>query len=164
MSTYQDSPQQLARPTAPAPVRNAATAMYVGLALTLVAVVALIVDQAMGDSLTQQFKEAYPSYSAERIGTVKSSVLTYLFTLGVAGLILWPWMAAANKKGKGWSRIAATVVFLLSTFIALYDFTQNFPLFVTLTGLLPCVAGLVAVGLLWMKDSSAFYAGSRRAA
>ncbi|MFF2925869.1 hypothetical protein ACFVTP_26285 [Streptomyces celluloflavus] len=158
------SQQQLARPTAPATVKNAATVMYVGMGLTLLAAVVLIVDQAMSDTLTQQLRDAYPSYSASRMSTVKSSILTYLFTLGVAGLILWPWMAAANRKGKGWSRIAASVVFLLSTVIALYDFTQNFPLFVTLTGLLPCVAGLVAVAFLWMPDSSAFYAGNRATA
>ncbi|MFF4159188.1 hypothetical protein [Streptomyces sp. NPDC001678] len=159
MPSQQERAGRLQRTAPPAPIKNAVTVMYAGVALTLVAVLAVIIDQATADSLTQGLKDAYPQYSSDRIDTVKSSILTYLFTIGVAGVCLWLWLARASRKGKSWSRVAATVVFALATFISLYNFTQHFPLYVTVAGLLPCAAGLVAVGLLWKRDASSHFAG-----
>ncbi|MFE0043468.1 hypothetical protein [Streptomyces albireticuli] len=159
MPRSQEHPEQLRRPTTPAPVRKAAATMYIGVAFTLLAVLVVVVDQATADGLARHLEDAYPDYSSSRVDSVKSSILTYLFAIGVAGICLWLWMARASKKGKGWSRTAATVVFALSTFIALYNFTQHFPLYVTVTGLLPCAVGLVAVAFLWNRDSTAYFSG-----
>ncbi len=51
------------------------------------------------------------------------------------------------------------MLFAVSTFIALYNFTQHFPLYVTVAGLLPCVAGLIVVALLWTPDSRSYFSG-----
>ena len=62
------------------------------------------------------------------------------------------WAVGRRKRG---ARLVATAVFVLATGIALLNLsvseygTRIFPTVWGILGLLPCVAGLVAVILLW---------------
>jgi hypothetical protein len=86
---------------------------------------------------------------------------------GLIATGLWLWMAWANKGGRSWARIMATVFFGLLTagelalLIELASHTGPllFPhLFFSLFFLVYWLAGLSAVVLLWGRSSSDYYA------
>lgn len=90
------------------------------------------------------------------------SATTALLT-GIVGMLvsplLWLWMARACRTGRNWARIMSTVLFAISTL--------NFALFIVRPGsdgvlwklltIATWVVGLLAVRLLWARDSSAFF-------
>ena len=90
------------------------------------------------------------------------SATTALLT-GIVGMVispvLWLWMARACRTGRNWARIMSTVLFAISTL--------NFALFIVRPGsdgvlwklltIATWVVGLLAVRLLWARDSSAFF-------
>ena len=80
---------------------------------------------------------------------------------GLIGIGLWLWMAWANKAGKNWARITATVFFALDTLSVLAGFRQAEPALSRAVSLLVWLAGLGAIVLLWQKISSAYFAASR---
>jgi len=137
--------------TTPTATGKAVIAMRVGMTLSLLAVVTIVVDQASGDNLTRQLQGLYSDPG--KVDMAKSSILTYLFAINAVGVISWLWLAWAAKNGKHWTRATTTVVFVLATAISCYNFTQPHPFFVTLVGVLPCIAGLATVVLLWQRDS-----------
>lgn len=86
------------------------------------------------------------------------------------GAALWWWMAWANKAGKRWARITATLLFGLNAlagtsvwlelghkgafFASAFAATTGFYLVVRLVSLL---LGLTAIVLLWTRKSSDYY-------
>jgi hypothetical protein len=80
---------------------------------------------------------------------------------GLIGIGLWLWMARANKAGKNWARITATVFFGLDTLSVLAGLRQAEPAVSRVFSLLVWLAGLGAVVLLWQKISSAYFAASQ---
>ncbi|WP_222853405.1 hypothetical protein [Fodinicola acaciae] len=150
------------KPKATGSARNAVVAMYVGAGLTVAGAVAPIVDAATGDGLTRELASVYPGRTAF-VEMAKTSILTYLFFISAVGVIGWLLLAWATRRGKGWARVASTVVFLLGSAILLYDFTQPHPALITVTEALPCLAGLAAVTFLWMRDSADFFRNAKTA-
>ncbi|GAA1982749.1 hypothetical protein [Amycolatopsis minnesotensis] len=140
-------------------VRHAITAMRAGAVLTVAAAIVAVLDQATGDGLTRRLQAAYPA-DPGKVDMAKSSILTYLFALAAVGVVLWLWLARASGKGRPWSRVVATVVFVAGTALSAYHFTQPHPMLVTVVGLVPCVAGLAAVAFLWQRGSSAYFAAA----
>ncbi|GAA1567927.1 hypothetical protein GCM10009804_25570 [Kribbella hippodromi] len=133
-------------------VRKAVVAMYVGAGLTVAGAVAPIVDGATGDRLRHGLLAAYAG-RPDQVDVAKSSILTYLFTISVIGVIAWLVLAWAGKRGKRWAPGAATATFLAGSAVLLYDFTQPHPLFITTIQAAPCLAGLAAVFYLWKNNS-----------
>jgi hypothetical protein len=104
-------------------------------------------------------------------------LLTLAIVLGLAGAVLWLWMARANGKGRHWARIVSTVLFGLATLELIRQYPgdqlghlvlvgQAQPVIhngsgVTVLALivpaLTWLAGLAAVWLLWRPASSAFF-------
>jgi UDP-N-acetylmuramyl pentapeptide phosphotransferase/UDP-N-acetylglucosamine-1-phosphate transferase len=129
-------------------------AMYTGLALTVLAVLALVLDLASTGVLAQHLHEVYEGYVSP---PDEAAVAAYLFTLGGLGLLGWLWMLRTVRRQKRWARPVATVLFLLASAVALANLTVReydqtiLPIQVGLAGVLPCIAGLVAVILLWRK-------------
>lgn len=89
----------------------------------------------------------------------------------VPGAALWWWMAWANREGKSWGRIAATVFFGISALggssawlvlghrgafsVSAWAATTGLYLVVSIVFLL---LGLTAIVLLWTRKSSDYYA------
>lgn len=133
--------------------------MYAGLVLTVVATIAPYVDRATSHVLADHILAGYPSYSPERIDTAVSLWLAILTTVGALGVVSWIWTMWAVKAGKGWARWAATVMFILGTLVALTallvkDTSGDSGLAPLLgwIGILPCLAGLGTVTLLWRRS------------
>jgi CDP-diglyceride synthetase len=75
---------------------------------------------------------------------------------------LWLWMGRANKRGRSWARITATVFFVVLTagesalLIALHAGRLLYLSFILLS-LVYWLAGLRAIVLLWRRSSSDYY-------
>jgi hypothetical protein len=140
--------------------RSAIGAMYAGLGLTVVALIVPYVDHATANVLAGHIRAGYPAYTQARIDSAVTAYLVYLSVVGALGIIGWLWTIRAVKAGKRWARGAATAVFALGTGIALIDLLVRdtsgdvgLPPLLGWVGMLPCLAGLLAVMLLWRRSS-----------
>jgi hypothetical protein len=133
--------------------------MYAGLGLTLAAMIVAYVDHATGNVLASHIRAGYPTYTQARIDTAVTTYLVYLSVVGALGLICWLAAIRAVKAGKRWARGAATAMFALGTGIAVIDLLikdtsgdSGLPPLLGWAGMLPCLAGLLAVTLLWRRS------------
>ncbi|MFB7915194.1 hypothetical protein [Streptomyces sp. NPDC056061] len=126
-------------------------ALRAGAVLTLLSACVTV---ALSGDLADQLHALYPA-DPTRAETAESSILTYLFALEAIGLGLWWWTARAVRNGKPRARALATGAFVAGTALSLYHFTQPHPFLMTLAGALPSLAGLVAVILLWSRNTAA---------
>jgi hypothetical protein len=139
--------------------RSAIKAMYAGLGLTAAAIILTYVDHATANELANHIRVGYPAYSQARIDSAVATYLVYLSVVGALGIICWLWTIWAVKAGKQWAREAATAMFVLGTAIALTDLLikdtsgdTGLPPLLGWAGMLPCLAGLLAVVLLWRRS------------
>ncbi|HWM73166.1 MAG TPA: hypothetical protein VNQ53_05470 [Nocardioides sp.] len=138
--------------------RAAIPALYAGLALTVAATLAPYVDRASGNVLADHIRDGYPTYSPERIDTAVSTWLVILTVLGALGVVGWVATIWASRTGRAWSRPAATAAFVVGTALAATALltkdtsgdTGLAPLLGWI-GMVPCLAGLVAVVLMWRR-------------
>ena len=139
--------------------QSAIVAMYAGLALTVVALIVPYIDHATANVLADHIRAGYPTYTQARIDTAVTTYLVYVSIIGALGVISWLWTIRAVNAGKRWARGAATAMFALGTGIALFDLLvkdtsgdTGLPPLLGWIGMLPCLAGLLAVTLLWMRS------------
>jgi hypothetical protein len=139
--------------------QSAIVAMYAGVALTVVTLIVPYIDHATGNVLADHIRAGYSRYGQARIDTAVTTYLVYVSILGALGLICWFWTIRAVNAGKRWARGAATAMFVLGTGIALFDLLvkdtsgdTGLPPLLGWIGMLPCLAGLLAVTLLWMRS------------
>ena len=102
---------------------------------------------------------AIPAYTQARIDSAVTTYLVYLSVVGALGIVSWLGRYRAVKAGKRWARGAATAMFVLGTGIALIDLLirdtsgdTGLPPLLGWAGVLPCLAGLLAVTLLWRRS------------
>ena len=138
--------------------RLAIRAMYAGLALTVAATILPHVD---ANGLAHHIRNDYPTYAQSRIDSAVTTYLIYLTVLGALGIIAWLWTIRTVKAGNRWGRAVATALLALATGIALFDLLvrdtsgdTGLPLLLRWVGLLPCLAGLLALTLLFKKGAS----------
>ena len=132
--------------------RRAVAALGVGLLLTVATLVALVVDQVSAHGIADHVQALYGPFNLSPDPNV---LFTILYVTGVCGVALWLatiWGAVRQKRGLA---ILATVVFLAATSIGFLGLvvaehgTRILPTLWGVLGLLPCLAGFVAVVLLW---------------
>lgn len=152
--------------------RSAIVAMYAGLALTVVTMTLPYIDHATAQVLADHIQAGYPTYSHARIDTAATTYLIYLTIIGALGVICWLWTLRAVTAGKRWARGGATAMLVPGTGIAVFDLLvkdtsgdTGLPPLLGWIGMLPCLAGLAAVTLLWIGgDHCTAEAGHRRVA
>jgi hypothetical protein len=139
--------------------RPAIGTMYAGLGLT---VVAMVVPYVARTRLAEHIRAGYPSYAEGRIDTAVMTYLIYLTVLGALGIVCWFGAIWAVRTGKRWARGVATLVFALGASIALFNLLvkdtsgdTGLPPLLGWVGTLPCLAGLLAVTLLWRASRPA---------
>jgi hypothetical protein len=140
------------RTAPPRRYRSALRAMYAGLMLTVVAAAAPYIDRATTHALAHHIRDGYPSYSAGRIDAAVTAWLLILSVVGAFGVVGWAWVIWTVRTGKRWALPAAATMFTLGTSVALTallvkDTSGETGLAPALgwIGLLPCVAGVVAL-------------------
>ena len=138
--------------------RSAIGLMYTGLGLAVVALIVPYVDHATANVLAGHIRDGYPTYTQARIDSAVTTYLVYLSVVGALGITCWLWTIWAVKAGKRWARGASTALFALGTAIALTDLLikdtsgdTGLPPLLGWAGVLPCLAGLLAVTLLWRR-------------
>ena len=139
--------------------RSASMTMYAGVALTVAAMIVSYIDHATANLLADHIRAGYPTYPDARIDTAVTTYLVYLSIIGVLGVVCWFWMIRAVNAGRRWVRGAATAMFVLGTGVALFDLLvkdtsgdTGLPPLLGWTGMLPSLAGLLTVTLLWIRS------------
>lgn len=137
--------------------RWAVRAMYAGLGLT---VLATAIPYATKDLLADHIRAGYPAYAPAQVNTAVSTYLILLSVIGALGVLAWIGTTWAVRAGKRWARPAATVMLVLGLTIGLTALVTRdtsgdtgLPATLGLLGMVPTLAGLVAVGLLWSPSS-----------
>jgi hypothetical protein len=130
--------------------------LYAGLVLTVLSVAAVYVDRASTGLLAAHLEAGYPSYSASEIDEAVGLWTIVLTTVGALGVIGWVLAIWAVRRGARWAGWLVGSLFTLGTVLALYLLTvrdnngeTGLPMELGLVGLVPSVAGLVAVLLMW---------------
>jgi len=93
-------------------------------------------------------------YTIPQLHTVASVTFAALVAAGIISTLLWVWMAWANNRGSGWARIIASVLFALITVEVVLARSRSSVSFLFI--LLEWVIGLVAIVLLWQRETTAY--------
>ncbi|MCK9794058.1 hypothetical protein M1843_09900 [Isoptericola sp. 4D.3] len=150
--------------------RRALAAMSVGLGLTVLVAIAPLLD-GVTHLLSDHVRAGYPSYDTAQVGAAVTAYQYLLAGVGVLGVAAWLWTIRAVRRGKRWARGVAAAALALAVVVALTallarDTSGDVGLAPALgwAGLLPCVAGGVAVGLLWQMPRPGVVSPGTRAA
>lgn len=138
--------------------RWAIAPLYIGLGLTVVSVLALYVDHATANVLAGHIRSGYPSYDQASIDAAAMTYLIYLSVVGALGILSWLFAIWATSTGRPWDGWLAAAMFVVGTSIALFNLLvedtsgdTGLPPLLGWVGVLPSLAGLAAVILLWRK-------------
>jgi hypothetical protein len=151
----------------PATLRNAVRLMWGGAGLALLGAIFTLVfsgriktavERAAIKANATRSSKGQVQLTAAQIHSLASAVVAVFVVVLVVGILLWAWMAWANGKGRNWARMVATVLFALNT-IYLILAVGRASITLIFIGL-GWLIGLVAIVLLWRKDTTA-YIGSR---
>lgn len=141
--------------------RSTMAALYAGLALSLVALVAPFLDRGTTHVIADHVRDGYPAYGDGRVDDAVTTWLVVLGSVGIAALLCWSGVIWALRSGKAWARPAATLVFVVGASVEVYALLARdtsgdtgLPMQLGILGVLPCLAGLVAVVLMWRARPS----------
>ncbi|GGM17928.1 hypothetical protein GCM10010129_72660 [Streptomyces fumigatiscleroticus] len=130
--------------------------MYAGLALTVLATIIPYIDRSTTHLLADHIRDGYPSYPQPRVDSAVTTYLVVLSAIGALGVLAWLVTAWAVRAGKRWARPAVTAMFVLGTGVGLTGLLTTdtsgetgLPPALGWAGMIPCLAGGVAVTLLW---------------
>jgi hypothetical protein len=152
-------PPEPVRREPPASVVMAVRFMYGGAALSAISLVILLV--TIG-SLRTAIQNAFPHYTASQVHNAEVATIAVAVVLQLVGIGLWIWMAMANRAGKNWARMVATVLFAVNTLFLFLGFARPGALGSRVLGILIWLAGLGAIVLLWRKESSDYFQSATR--
>jgi hypothetical protein len=134
--------------------------LLAGLGLTVTGLVVLYADFLAGNALRGHLRAGYPALPTDAIDAAASTYLIYLSILGVLGILFWSVTTWAVATGKRWARWLATVIFLVAGAVSLLNLLitdtsgdTGLPPLLGWLGMLPCVAGLAVVVLLWRRPT-----------
>ena len=137
--------------------RGATLAISIGLVLSVASIVGLLVDQMSVGNLADHVTAQYSPY-----GEVPDSIVlfAYLYTTAGPGVVTWLIALRGARRRKPWVPLLAGMTFVVGAVLVVFNLvitehgTQIFPVLWSVLGLLPSVAGLIAVILLWTRTGS----------
>ncbi|MBS2966488.1 hypothetical protein KGA66_25835 [Actinocrinis puniceicyclus] len=154
-----------AKPPVPKTVQNAFYLMLAGAGLTLIGtVVGLTQTSKMRETITSK----NPTFTTTQVDNAVHAGIAIAAVFGLIEVGLWIWMAFANRSGKNWARITATVFFGISCLSVLgllaasaggsgpFSAAKASGIGVAI-GIITWLVGLAAVIMLWNKQSSAYF-------
>ncbi|WP_026877515.1 hypothetical protein [Jiangella gansuensis] len=149
------------RPEPPQPILTAAKLMYVGAALS--ALLLLFTFLSRG-AIRDAVEDSDTGLSADEVDAAVNLTIGIGVVVGLIGIGLWLWMAAANKAGKSWARVVATILGGLNILFTLFSLSGGGGLNLIVNVLQIALAAYILY-LLYRPESSQYYAavsGSRR--
>ncbi len=142
----------------PPSVVRASWFMYAGAVLSAID---LIVSVATAGSEKSALHRAYPKLTASQLHADTVSSIVFLVVIQLIAIGLWVVIARTSLAGRGWARIAGSVLFLLNSLNAAEYLVHP----TALAGLLLIapvwLAGLGAIILLWAQDSTQYFRSAR---
>ena len=156
MAQYTPAP---ARPWRPTSVVTAAWLMYAGAAASLLG---MLIDVSVIGQLKTDYLNHHPyvNPASANGAAAAGDVVTIIGSLICIGL--WLWLAAACKRGHGWARIVGTVLFGINTLGYIVTLARPGIPAIKSVHLLIWLIGLVTVIQLFRRQSSEFFAATRR--
>lgn len=147
--------QYAAQPPAepPGPVRTAVKLMYAGAVLSVLWTL-LVLPQR--DALRDRLEGQELDMTAAELDAFVNAFITVLVILGLVAVGLWLWMAYANRRGRSWARVVATILGVIAILSALFGLAQPIGLSLILNLALLVIAGAILF-LLYRPESSAYY-------
>lgn len=145
----------------PASIRRAVILMYVGAALS---VLGLLFTLLARDDIRDAIEENDSSLSADDVDAATNLIVGVGVVVGILGAALWLWMAYANKAGRSWARVVATVLGGLNILFTLFSLSGGGGLNIIINVVTIALAAYILY-LLYRPESSAYYAavsGKRR--
>jgi len=156
---YQPYPSsgQVPEPVRPGPPRSVVTAVRLMYAGAVVSALSLVVGLLTIGSLRDSLHKADPSLTSTQLHSLQTVVVVGSVVIGLIGIGLWLWMAVANKAGKSWARIVATVLFGLDTLFLLLGVARAGAAAGTLVSILTWLIGGGAIICLWRRDATDYF-------
>ncbi|WP_166356086.1 hypothetical protein [Phytoactinopolyspora limicola] len=141
--------------TAPKPIRTAVKLMYVGAVLhTFMFVLGLF----SRDDIERAILDADNSdRTPEEIDAAISMTYTLNVAIPVIAVILWLWLASANRKGRSWARVVATILGALNILFAVLGLAGTGLGAGALIGLISPALAAVILYQLYRPESSEYY-------
>lgn len=146
-------------PAAPPSILTAVKLMYAGAGLSALSLIAGVLSKS---AIKTAVEKAQPTFTAQQVDTAVNVGLATAVVIGLIGVGLWLWMAYANKAGKSWARIVASILFGLNALSMIYSLiSAGTPVAGKLLSVLIFLVGLGAVIFLWKPESTAFFEAPR---
>jgi hypothetical protein len=146
---------QLPQTQQPPPVvRTAIRVMYAGATASLLAIV---VDLATLNATKDALASRHPDLTTSQVAAQQAPLMVGWIVGGLAAVALWIVIARACADGKGWARPTGTVLLVVATADAFANLALPEAAAVKIFWWVIWLIGLVAVLLLWRRDSSAFF-------
>ena len=147
---------ELGRPSVPAQVKYAVTAMYVGAAAT---VAGIVIEILTVNATKTAIEKKSPHLTASQLSSTQHALIIGSIVSGLIAVAAWLVVARACKNGSNWARITGTVLFVLATVDTIGSAISPVAGLVKAWWPVIWLAGLVAVILLWQRPSSEFFKG-----
>ena len=139
-------------------MRYAVWLMYAGAALSGLALIITLLTTAQARSLLQA---AEPNLSAAQLSSAVRAGIISSVAIWAVTIAMWLIMAKVNQAGRGWARIAASVLFVASTLSLAGYLAQGYPLVLKVAVVPLWLAGLAATVLLWRPATTSYIRASR---
>lgn len=152
-----------AKPPVPQTVQNAFYLMLAGAALQLIGV---IVGLTEVNKIKDSIRTQNLGYTETQVDNASHVIIGAIVVIGLIEIGLWIWMAFANRGGKNWARITATVFFGVSSLFFVIGLaasgasaasTAKVSGLSTALSVASWLVGLVTVILLWNKQSGPYF-------
>jgi hypothetical protein len=141
----------------PTPVRAAVKLIYAGAVmdgLSVIVEIAAVHSRIPGVLATASTTPLTPGQQH----TLEVVAVGLLIAAGIIGVSVWLWMASMNNAGRGWARILSSVLFAFFSVGILLVIAQPVTLEDKLLPIADWLVGLLAIVLLWQRESSDFFA------
>ena len=143
------------RPEPPRAIRTAVLLMYGGAALTAIGLVLNVIAVATG---ADTLRASHPHATAAQLHATQNVLITSSVVSGVIEIAAWLLLARASRGGLTWARIVATVLFALNTVSLARQLSGTATIGNTIYSVLIWLVGLATVVLLWLRESSTYFA------
>lgn len=148
-------------PVPPPPVMYAFYLMLAGAVLT---VLGTLFSFTQLDAARESAKRASDDVlSEDQLDTIVTISFWGGVVVALISVGLWIWMAFANRSGKNWARITATVFFglysvsMIAAVVTLFLPESEDSIVATIVNVLVWLIGLAATILLWNRQSGAYF-------
>lgn len=153
------APIATARPgEPPATVRYAVWLMYAGAVLSGLALIVTLLTTGQARSLLHA---AEPNLSAAQLSSAVHAGIISSVAIWAVTIAMWLIMAKVNQAGRGWARIAGTVLCVASTVSLAGYISEGYPVILKVVVVPLWLAGLAATVLLWRPATTSYIRAGR---